>query len=143
MIGCGAIGEIHNALGRIGQLRDGVREGLRGFVVSAADGVVETSEAHRCQRCILDKEEGGDVACSTHRLVIHRLNVERVCGKEVAALPIRNDVIQRDFTVEVRVGSEGVLIRSGNLANKTIGSREAKDAQRRCFSRIRIAISGQ
>ena len=141
--GSGAIGEIHDALGGIGQLGDGVGEGLISLIDAAANGVVEASEAHRCQRCILNQEEGGDVACSTHRLVIHRLNVERVCGKEVAALPIRNDVIQRDFAVEVRVGSEGVLIRSSDLADETIGSREAKDAQRLGFTSVRIGVTGE
>ena len=92
---------------------------------------------------VLDQEEGGDIASSADRFVVNRLNVERVCGKEVAALAVGNDVIQRDFTVEVRVGSEGVVIGVRDLGNEAVGSRETKDAQGLGFSRVRIGITGE
>ena len=78
--GGGAIGEIHDALGGIGQLSDGVGEGLCGLVVSAADGVVEASEAHGSEGLILNEEERGDVASGADWFVVDGLDVEGVGG---------------------------------------------------------------
>ena len=64
-------------------------------------------------------------------------------SKEVAALAVGNDVVQRDFTVEVRVGSEGVVHRFRDLGDETVGGRETKDAQRRSFARVGIGVTGE
>ena len=93
--------------------------------------------------CILNQEEGGDIASGADRFVVNSLNVERVGGKEVSALAVGNDVIQRDFTVEVRVGSEGVVIGVSNLGDEAVGSGETKDDEGLGFTRVRIGVTGE
>ena len=120
--GSGAISEIHDALGGIGELGDGVGEGL-GFILisTTANGVVEASEAHRGEGLVLNQEESGDIASSTDRFVVNSLDIEGIGGKEIAALAVGDDVIEGDFTVEVRVGSEGVVIGVRDLGDEAVG----------------------
>ena len=111
---------------------------MASLIDATADGVVETSKAHGGEGLILNQEEGGDIASSADRFVVDRLDVEGV-----SALAVGDDVVEGDFTVEVRVGSEGVVVGVRDLGDEAVGGGETKDDEGLGFTGICIGVTGE
>ena len=113
------------------------------LIDATANGVVKASEAHGGEWLVLNQEEGGDIASGANRFVVNGLDVEGVLSEEVSALAVGNDVIEGDFTVEVRVGSEGVVIGVRDLGDEAVGGGETKDDESLSFTGVSIGITGE
>ena len=117
-----ATGEVHDAFRCIGELCDGVGEGLLCLIVATADGVVESAEAHGGERRVLNQEESGDIASGADRFVVDGLDIEGVGGEEIAAFAIGDDVVEINGAVEIRVWSEGVVAGADIIGDEAIGA---------------------
>ena len=63
--------------------------------------------------------------------------------QEVSALAVGDDVVEGDFTVEVRVGSEGVVIGIRDLGDEAVGGGETKDDEGLGFTGVGIGVTGE
>ena len=80
---------------------------------------------------VFQEEESGDIACGANWQVINGIEREGVGGEGVAASAIRDDVVEGDDAIDVRIGREGIGAITV-VGNEAASGRESKDGE--CLS---------